>query len=125
MPSCGRMVAVGIVLLLAYGCASSSAAKPGSGITGRVLIGPTCPVERSGQSCVRPYGGAVLIVGAVRGRRVASVRAGTSGYFRVRLAAGRYLLKGAAGLPRLAPVKVIVHRGRFTKVTLTFDSGIR
>jgi hypothetical protein len=103
-----------------------SAAAAGSGIRGRVVIGPTCPVQRPGQRCVRGYRATIEVFTAARHRRVKSFSSGRDGYFRVGLAAGRYTLQAAnPGLPHLPPAHVRVRKHRFTYVTLRFDSGIR
>lgn len=116
-------------LALAAGAGSSAATTPrpvDSGIKGRVLLGPTCPVERQGHPCVRPYETTLAVYPAGRSDRVATFRSGRDGHFRVALAAGRYRLQAThAGLPRLQPLFVTVLRDRFTSVTVTFDTGIR
>ena len=104
----------------------SSAAKPASGIVGRVMIGPTCPVERPGQSCVRPYATNIKVLGAARHHLVMTFESTSDGRFRVALSPGRYILRAArVGLPRLSPRAVTVRRGTFTRVTLVFDTGLR
>src|ERR1700694_6310826 len=94
-----RAVAVASLVLGACGCASA-AASVDSGISGRVVLGPTCPVQRIGQTCERAYQTTVAIYAARGGRLVHTFRSGADGRFRVRLAPGRYSLRGAgAGLP--------------------------
>lgn len=96
-----------------------------SGISGRTLIGPTCPVQRPGQSCVAPYR-ATLRVLAPHRRLVATVRSGSDGRFRVRLAPGRYLVEPLSrGFPHARNRAVAVRRGAFTRVTIMYDSGLR
>jgi hypothetical protein len=113
-----------------FGCASSAQSAPtsaitGSGITGRVLLGPTCPVQRPGQSCVRPYQTSVAVFTRA-GHRLKTFRSGRDGRFRVGLRPGHYTLKATrGGLPRLTPTPVTVRPGHFTRVTLMFDTGIR
>jgi hypothetical protein len=113
-------------LMVALTCTCASAAKADSGIAGRVLIGPTCPVERPGESCEQPYAVKIDVLGAARHRLVRTFRSGADGRFRITLASGRYTLKAARpGLPSLAPRNVTVRRAAFTKVKLVFDTGIR
>jgi hypothetical protein len=115
-----------VAVALGCACGSSSAAKPDSGITGRVLLGPTCPVQRQGETCEQPYAAKIQVVGAARHRLVTTFRSGSDGRFRVELAAGRYILRAAkAGLPRLSPRAVTVRSGSLTRVTLVFDTGLR
>lgn len=121
-----RATLVTVTVLLAFGCSASSATKSPSGLTGRVLIGPTCPVERAGQRCQRAFAAQIVVFRRRDHRRVTSFRSGSDGRFRVMLEPGRYVLAAAkAGTPRLAPVDTTVRTGRFTTLTLVFDTGIR
>ena len=121
-----RSVVACVAVVLACGCGMSSAAKPASGIVGRVMIGPTCPVERPGQSCVRPYATNIKVLGAARHHPVMTFESTSDGRFRVALSPGRYILEDEKpGLPRLSPRAVTVHRSVFTRVVLMFDSGLR
>ncbi|HWC87830.1 MAG TPA: hypothetical protein VG388_14930 [Solirubrobacteraceae bacterium] len=125
-----------IVVILALGACSADAQTSGkvigSGITGRVLEGPTCPVETvppQSRCAPRP-----LVVSLVI-RRVGSTAPGTSvrsaadGRFRARLTPATYTVTAPqvrSPFPR-APARVTVHvRARhFTSITLTYDTGIR
>ncbi|MEA2315112.1 MAG: hypothetical protein QOI03_1804 [Solirubrobacteraceae bacterium] len=112
----------------AAACASGSAAGPvDSGIHGRVLYGPTCPVQLVGQSCTRPYQATISVRSKSTGRLLARVRSSTQGYFSVRLAPGRYVLTPESGhpFPTSSPQSVVVYRHRYTSVTVRYDSGIR
>lgn len=106
---------------------SAGAGKPRSGIRGRVLLHPACPVQRAGQSCVRPYETTIAVSSETSARPVAMVRARADGRFAVQLAAGRYLLVPQAGrpFPRASPQTVTVRPGRYTSVVVRYDSGIR
>jgi hypothetical protein len=55
------------------------------------------------------------------------VHANSDGRFTARLRAGHYLLVPRNGkpFPRAQSQNVVVHRSRFTAVTVHFDSGIR
>lgn len=121
-----RTVIATITVSLALGCGASSASQAPSGLTGRVLIGPTCPVQRAGERCVQPYRAQIVVFRSRDRHRVTSFRSGAEGRFRIDLAPGRYMLAAAKpGLPRLTPVYATVHAGRFTNLTLVFDTGIR
>jgi hypothetical protein len=52
-----RLVLAFAMMLLVAAAVSVALASTGasSGLRGRVLYGPTCPVERPGESCTRPY----------------------------------------------------------------------
>jgi len=121
---------LGLVLL----SASAAAARVAdSGVSGRVVAGPTCPVES-----VPPTPGcapkpllATLRICRVGSRAPATiVRTAVDGRFRVRLSPGTYVVQALAqvgfALPRPpAPRRVGVHAGRYTFVTITYDTGIR
>ena len=123
-----RTLALTPLALAACG-GSSAATTPSpieSGVTGRVLLGPTCPVERAGHPCTRGYEARVAVFTANGRHFVRSFSSTASGRFRVRLAPGRYRLQSSGGaLPTLRPVLIAVHARRFTTITLTFDTGIR
>jgi hypothetical protein len=114
------------VCVLAIG-AASGAQRPDSGVRGLVLYGPTCPVQRPGQRCVRPYEASITVTREPAGTVVAHLRSAADGRFTVRLRAGRYLLAPHSGkpYPRAQSRTVSVHPHRFATVTIRFDSGIR
>jgi hypothetical protein len=107
--------------------ASGATPAPSSGLRGHVLYGPTCPVQRPGQNCTRPYQATIRILREPGGRLIATVRSRADGSFRVSLVPGRYLVRPQAGrpLPRSAPQIATVYSHRFTSVTVRYDSGIR
>jgi hypothetical protein len=104
-----------------------AAARADSGVRGMVLYGPTCPVEREGEQCVKPYKATLHIRKRSSHRLVVTVRSGEDGRFRARLAPGRYVIEPVSErpFPHAAPVTVSVKRHRFTRVTIVYDSGIR
>jgi hypothetical protein len=121
------------VLLLVALAAAAPATGSGEGIRGRVLAGPTCPVERIPPD---PGCAAAGVAASVRVYRrsdrhtVARVHTGSDGRFQVRLRAGRYAVtaRPVAGgpLPRCPPgIRVMVHAGRYSHVTIDCDTGIR
>jgi hypothetical protein len=116
-------------MLLVAAAVSVALASAGasSGVRGRVLYGPTCPVERPGESCTRPYQTWVSARREPRGSLAARVRSSVDGYFTARLAPGRYVLvaQGGRPFPRAMSQTVTVWPGRYTNVTLSVDSGIR
>ena len=125
-------VLIGVVLLLGA-CGAASGATPRSGIAGRVVAGPTCPVETvppEPQCAPRP------LVARLRIHRLGSrlpstmLRSTKNGRFEVRLAPATYVVQalGQNGsfYPRPpAPVQVRVNTGRLTHITITYDTGIR
>lgn len=116
------------VLLAALATATAGAQKrPDSGIRGRVVYGPTCPVQRLGHTCERPYQASITIRRKSTDKVVARVRSSADGGFTVRLRGGVYVLHPQNGkpYPRAETQTVTVRRHRFTTIVVSFDSGIR
>ena len=116
-----------VLAVAAVDATSEAQSRPDSGVRGHVLYGPTCPVQRPGQTCVRPYAAWITIRREPKGTVVARVHAGADGRFSIRLRAGDYLLVPGNGkpFPRAKSQSVSVRRHRFTTVTIRFESGIR
>jgi hypothetical protein len=118
---------VGLGLLLA-GPGAATARAPVSGIAGRTVAGPTCPVET-----VPPQRGfaATLRVRRVGSRAPATtVHSGADGRFRIALPPATYVVAplSRAGSPYPRPPaarRVEVHARHFTYVTIAYDTGIR
>jgi hypothetical protein len=107
-----------------------AATATASGIGGEVSAGPTCPVERPGDSACadRVVKGAVLVVQDGSGAEVARFTTDASGLFRIELAPGIYTLSSqpVTGIMRSAPAQqVTVVAGKLTIVSLSYDTGIR
>lgn len=124
------------VSVLAYGSggrglplasAASGTRQRDSGITGEVRIGPTCPVERPGKVCERPYRATVTIRREPTQAFIARVQSSATGQFRIALAPGRYLLVPQNGrpYPRSTSQVATVRIHRYTAVVINYDSGIR
>jgi hypothetical protein len=115
------------VLVLA---ACSPALNPpagSSGIEGQVFIGPTCPVMQIGQSCPdRPYQATLSVLNA-QGKRVSRFQTDADGRFKITLAPGIYTLKPEApnAMQRAPEQTFTVLPGEFTRLAVTYDSGIR
>ncbi len=98
-----------------------------SGIAGRLTLGPACPVE----PCPNTDRGrpAEYEVKTVRGRRVATFVTDAEGRFRVEVPPGVYLIAplglSSDGADVPATPRIVVRAGILTRVTLTFDTGIR
>jgi hypothetical protein len=127
---CALAAVVGLSLAGVAVClpaAGASQPRPDSGVRGLVLYGPTCPVQRPGQTCMRPYRAWITIRREPSGSLAARVRSGANGRFSARLAAGRYLLQPRNGMPypHAQSQTTRVRRHRFSTVTIRFDSGIR
>ena len=100
-----------------------------SGITGKVLVGPMCPVMIEGQECPdQPYR-ATLTVKNLEGREIVQFQTDEMGNFNIPLAPGEYILHPEppkdAPLPFAEEQRFIVQSGEFTRLTVQYDSGIR
>lgn len=134
------VVAVAAALLATAACSASGAYHAvapaiardgeegtGSGVQGRVTVGPTCPVERIGSPCPdRPYQTTVVALDA-SGNEVARTASGPDGAFELELEPRSYVLTELVPgvFPRPSRTPVAVQAGRYTQVTLRLDSGIR
>ncbi|MGZ3587549.1 MAG: hypothetical protein ACXVAE_00605 [Candidatus Limnocylindrales bacterium] len=105
---------------------------PHAGIAGRVLAGPTCPVERipPDPACA-PRGliGAIIVITDAHGVEVARVTSTADATYAANLPPGDYILKpqpfsGLMGTARAQAVEVVDGLPGPT-VDLTYDTGIR
>jgi len=103
-----------------------------TGLAGRILIGPTCPVVTPSCAPAKAGQGTVRIETAPRSRRgggqlVKRVKSDQHGRFSTTLRAGSYMLvvEKASGYPVPKPSVVDVQAGVVSQVTLTLDTGIR
>jgi hypothetical protein len=116
-----------VLPLVTIDATSAAQSRPDSGIRGLVLYGPTCPVQRPGHTCVKPYAAWITIRREPKGTVATRVHAGSDGRFTTHLRPGHYLLVPRNGkpFPRAQSQTVSVHRHRFTTVTIRYDTGIR
>jgi len=101
----------------------------GTGIQGRVLAGPTCPVVSvNDPSCNdRPVAGATIVVLDARGTEIARLVTDINGSYAVTLPSGPYTIEPqpVEGFMRVAePIPVTVANG-IASVDIAFDTGIR
>jgi hypothetical protein len=94
-----------------------------SGLTGVVTRGPTTPVCRPDLPCSMPYAHAVLLFS--RAGLTRSVRADAKGAYRVGLAPGRYVVRVEGAQFGWRPLFAVVPRGRYARVNVFVDTGIR
>ena len=127
-----KRLMLGLALVLAVvstACAGAASSGADSGVQGKVMVGPTCPVERADSPCPdSPAGGATVQVLDSSEAVVASGTSASDGSFRVAVEAGSYQVKATrdSAIGReTRPVEVTVTSGEFVTVTLMFDSGIR
>src|SRR3981081_1462147 len=104
-----------------------------SGLAGRVLMAPTCPVERvpPKPGCdPRPLLAELSIRRVDAHAQAHKVRSASDGRFHVLLSAGTYMVRalplGASPFPRPpSPRRVQVRQGAVARVTILYDTGIR
>ncbi len=120
------LICITVLVLSACSPAPGSSAT-GSGIEGQVLIGPTCPVQQVDNPCPdRPYQATLSVLNGL-GVQVARFRTGSDGKFQVPLAPGNYtLVPETVNAMTHAPQQAFsVAAGEYTKLAVTYDSGIR
>jgi hypothetical protein len=118
---------IGVLILALATCSIYSPTARGSGIEGQVLVGPMCPVVQQGQECPdQPYP-ASLTVNSVNGVPIAQFQSDEQGRFQVMLVPGEYILhpESPNGLPFAGDQSFMVETGRYTQITVHYDSGIR
>ena len=118
---------IGVLILVLATCSIYSPTPRGSGIEGQVLLGPMCPVVQQGQACPdQPYQ-ATLTVNSRDGIQIAQIQTDDQGRFHVALVPGEYILhpESPNGLPFAGDQSIMVETGRFTQITVHYDSGIR
>jgi hypothetical protein len=101
-----------------------------SGIEGQAVISPAHPGPvRQGESGSAPYKTTLVVWSADGDREIARFETGPDGRFRVALPPGEYRVGPPAQkgrfLPRASEESVTVTSGRYTQVTIGFDSGMR
>jgi hypothetical protein len=120
-----------LILLAFASCAISAEGRgPASGVAGRVLLGPQCPVLQAGSPCPdKPVAAEVQVFKSGSDELVKSTDSGQDGRFRIDLEPGSYellpVVSESGGLPYGKRVLVVVESGKYNRVTLSLDSGIR
>ena len=123
------------IVLLVVACAPGPTAPPAGSqvhVSGHVVAGPTCPVERipPDPACApRPVADAtVRIIGTTTGAMVVEAVTDADGAYAVEVPPGSYRLEGGAGMPGIgppAPVPFTAVEGVPMTVDLPVDTGIR
>jgi hypothetical protein len=121
-----RLLFILLVLMLAS-CSPKIPAN--TGIEGQVLIGPICPVVKSGQECPdQPYQATLMILTS-GGRKVTQFTTDANGRFRLPLAPGSFILRPQTPdnqpMPSASEQTFSVVEGQFTRLKISYDSGIR
>jgi hypothetical protein len=97
-----------------------------NGIRGQVNIRPVRPHATLGTPNFAPYQ-TKLEVSDGSGHVVANIETDGNGQFRKALPPGTYILKplSPGPYPRATEQTIVVSPGKFSQVTITYDSGIR
>jgi hypothetical protein len=121
-----RIVLVLVVLAVAA-CGGNGSGDGVSGIRGRALAGPRCPVEMEGSRCPDlPYEGTIIAVETESGEDF-TARTDAQGRFELPLEPGSYEVSivSPSSPPFAKPQTVHVEPGSFTRITVSVDTGIR
>lgn len=118
-----------IILLFVAACTPLLAPiQTDSGIVGQVTLGPTCPVVQIGNPCPdKPYQATLTVLTSLSRSRVVQFQTDSNGIFRTALAPGEYILhpESPGVMPHAAEVPFVVYEHQFTRLDVTYDSGIR
>ncbi len=118
---------IGVMILVLATCSIYSPTPRGSGIEGQVLLGPMCPVLQERQDCPDRAYQATLTVLNRDGLLITQFQTDDQGRFNISLVPGEYILhpESPNGIPFAGDQSFIVETGRFTQITVHYDSGIR
>ena len=124
-----RYLLVPLVLLVLSCGVFSTPVPTDSGITGKALLGPICPVLREGEECPdQPYQ-ATITVNNLKGRKIVQFQTDDDGNFKVSLSPGEYILNpetpDGMPFPYASEQHFTVHTGEYTRLIVLYDSGIR
>jgi hypothetical protein len=124
-----KRIALVLVALAVVACgADGEGSGDGtSGIRGRAVSGPQCPVEMAGSPCPDlPYQGTVIATDVDTGD-VSTVETDAEGRFELPLAPGTYevSIRSESQPPFAKPQTVTVEQGAFAEIVVTVDTGIR
>jgi hypothetical protein len=125
------MLALALALAAWAGCMAGPAGPKGT-LQGQVTIGPICPVERPDQLCTpTPEAYAtrkVLVFSAEGASRIATVSLNQTGYYRVELEPGTYVVDiNRVGIDRSpdVPRTITLAAGETYTLDIDIDTGIR
>lgn len=113
---------------------TSTSTPPVSGtkgtVTGKVLLGPTCPVEHNPPlpGCApKPYETTVDVKSVAPAESYAVLKTDSSGSFKISLLPGSYSFQaqGKSPFPFCSAVQVDVVSGETQDITINCDTGIR
>jgi len=121
-----RIALLLVVFLVACGDGAGDG-NGASGIRGRALAGPQCPVEMAESPCPDlPWEGTVVATEPDSGETF-TTSTDADGRFELSLAPGTYevTIDAASTPPTAEPQTVTVEEGSFTEIEVFVDTGIR
>src|SRR6266568_6787729 len=127
-----RTASAAVILLSVAGVAAGCGQGPRgegnvggrSGLYGTVARGPLKPTCARGKGCNGPAKKAELdFVSA--GGTVTRVRTTSTGTYRAALPPGRYTIRSEVGIGGVRPTSARVRAGKFDRLALVIDTGIR
>ena len=130
------VLVAGALVALLSGCGASSGSggsgdsSAGTGITGRTVLHPSCPMEQLGSPCSDAgIVARIEVKSASDSSTVAETTSAADGSFSLDLPAGNYLVVAATAqeLPtaQTQQISVTVHAKRISEIVIAFDSGLR
>ena len=122
-----KRFALVLVAVAVASCGGAGSGEGTSGIRGRALAGPQCPVEVQGSPCPpAPWEGTVVATD-VDGGAEYTVETDADGRFELPLEPGTYEISivSDSSPPFAKPQSVTVEPGSFAEVTVSVDTGIR
>ena len=123
-----KRIALLLVILLLAACGDvAGGGDGGSGVRGRALAGPQCPVEMAESPCPDlPWEGTVVATETESGETF-TTSTDADGRFELSLAPGTYdvTIDAASTPPTAEPQRVTVEDGSFAEIEVFVDTGIR
>jgi hypothetical protein len=129
-----RLGALAFIVVFGLALAACGVSGPGGAngtLTGDVVAGPTCPVQKAGTTCQpKPVANRDVKILDSSGKVVATTKTDASGHFSVALAPGAYVIQvaivaGQPGMRQTTPGNVTVTTGQTVNVKIELDTGIR
>lgn len=98
-----------------------------SSVIGEVTLSPTCPVQRPGQECVKPFAGAAVQLFDASNNPAGSATTNAAGLFAFSVLPGNYTVRISISgrLPRCPDTPVTVIENKSASVLIGCDTGIR
>lgn len=132
IPQTAALLLVIVIAGMLAGCGLSGPGAARGILTGDVVAGPTCPVERvEGPNCApAPVPNREIQILDANGVVAATTKTDASGHFSVSLPPGAYVLhvaivRGQIGVSQVTPGNVTVVEGKSVSIKIELDTGIR